>query len=276
MIPKISELLRAHQLSPSKKLGQNFLLDSNVTDKIVRYVPNIKDAIVLEIGAGPGALTRSLLSSSAKMIFALEFDRKLITLLELLQTQFPDKMQVIESDALYFQEEIIAQGGKITLVGNLPYNISVPLLFKWLDKSHLFNSFTLMFQKEVADRIVAKPNSKSYGNLSVLTQFSSNVFHGFDISPTAFFPPPKVTSSVITIVPKPRDEYLIELYPVLKKICHAAFNQRRKTIRNSLSAITYCSKEILKNADIDDGLRAENLSVEQFVRLTEEYIKIQE
>jgi 16S rRNA (adenine1518-N6/adenine1519-N6)-dimethyltransferase len=276
VIPKISELLKAHQLSPSKKLGQNFLLDSNVTDKIVRYVPNIKDAVVLEIGAGPGALTRSLLSSSAKMIFALEFDRKLITLLELLQTQFPDKMQVIESDAIYFQEEIIAQGGKITLVGNLPYNISVPLLFKWLDKSHLFNSLTLMFQKEVADRIIAKPNSKSYGNLSVLAQFSSNVFHGFDISPTAFFPPPKVTSSVITVVPKPRDEYSMELYPVLKKICHAAFNQRRKTISNSLSAITYCAKEILKNADIDDGLRAENLSVDQFVRLTEEYIKSQE
>ncbi len=276
MIPKISALLKTHQLSPSKKLGQNFLLDSNITDKIVRNIPKIKNATVLEIGAGPGALTRSLLSSDAKMIFALEFDRKLVSLLELLQEQHPDRLKVIEGDALYFPEETLVSGHKLTLVGNLPYNISVPLLFKWLDKSHLFDSLTLMFQKEVADRIAAKPNSKSYGNLSVLTQFSSNVFHGFDISPTAFFPPPKVTSSVITIIPKPRDEYSIELYEVLKKICHAAFNQRRKTIRNSLSAITYCAKEILKNADIDDSLRAENLSVEQFVRLTEEYIKLQE
>jgi len=132
-----------------------------------------------------------------------------------------------------------------------------------------------MFQKEVADRITATPNSKSYGNLSVLTQFSADVFHGFDISPTAFFPPPKVTSSVINIIPKTRDGYSIELYEVLKKVCNAAFNQRRKTIRNSLSKITYCAKQILKNADIDDGLRAENLSVEQFVRLAKEYMKLQ-
>lgn len=275
MIPKISALLKTHQLSPSKKLGQNFLLDSNITDKIVRYIPKIKNANVLEIGAGPGALTRSLLSSEAKIIFALEFDHKLVMLLELLKEKHPDRLMVIEGDALYFSEETLALGDKLTLVGNLPYNISVPLLFKWLDKSHLFNSLTLMFQKEVADRITATPNSKSYGNLSVLTQFSSNVFHGFDISPTAFFPPPKVTSSVITIIPKTRDDYSIELYEILKKVCNAAFNQRRKTIRNSLSTITYCAKEILKNADIDDNLRAENLSVEQFVRLAKEYIKLQ-
>ena len=275
MIPKISALLKTHQLSPSKKLGQNFLLDSNITDKIVRYIPKIKNANVLEIGAGPGALTRSLLSSEAKMIFALEFDHKLVMLLELLKEKHPDRLMVIEGDALYFSEETLALGDKLTLVGNLPYNISVPLLFKWLDKSHLFNSLTLMFQKEVADRITATPNSKSYGILSVLTQFSSNVFHGFDISPTAFFPPPKVTSSVITIIPKTRNDYSIELYEILKKVCNAAFNQRRKTIRNSLSTITYCAKEILKNADIDDNLRAENLSVEQFVRLAKEYIKLQ-
>lgn len=275
MIPKISELLKIYQLSPTKKLGQNFLLDSNITDKIVKHVPRIKNANVLEIGAGPGALTRSLLSSDAKMVFALEFDHKLVKLLELLQDKYPNKLKVIESDALYFSEETLASDEKLTLVGNLPYNISVPLLFKWLDKSHLFNSLTLMFQKEVADRITATPNSKSYGNLSVLTQFSADVFHGFDISPTAFFPPPKVTSSVINIIPKTRDDYSIELYEVLKKVCNAAFNQRRKTIRNSLSKITYCAKEILKNADIDDGLRAENLSVEQFVRLTKEYMKLQ-
>lgn len=275
MIPKISELLKIYQLSPSKKLGQNFLLDSNITDKIVKHVPRIKNANVLEIGAGPGALTRSLLSSDAKMIFALEFDHKLVKLLELLQEKYPDKLTVIEGDALYFSEETLTLGEKLTLVGNLPYNISVPLLFKWLDKSHLFNSLTLMFQKEVADRITATPNSKSYGNLSVLTQFSADVFHGFDISPTAFFPPPKVTSSVINIIPKTRDGYSIELYEVLKKVCNAAFNQRRKTIRNSLSKITYCAKQILKNADIDDGLRAENLSVEQFVRLAKEYMKLQ-
>ncbi len=275
MLPKISDLLKQHQLYPSKKLGQNFLLDSNITDKIVRYIPNIKDAVILEIGSGPGALTRSLLASPAKLVYALEFDPKMIMLLNMLKDIHPNKLKIIEGDALYFSEEDLASNQKITLVGNLPYNISVPLLFKWLDKLNLFNSFTLMFQKEVADRITASPNNKNYGNLSVLTQFSCKVFHNFDINPAAFYPPPKITSSVITIIPKDQSEYPSELLPIVKKICHAAFNQRRKTIRNSLSKICFYTKLLLDNAEIDGNLRAENLSVEQFIRLAQEYIKLQ-
>ena len=275
MIPKISDLLRLHKLTPNRKLGQNFLLDTNITDKIVKYIPNVENATILEIGSGPGALTRSLLSSAAKLVYALEFDSSLIVLLNMLQDHYPDRLRVIEENALYFLEETIAFDQKIALIGNLPYNISVPLLFKWLDKLHLFNSLTLMFQKEVANRIIAQPHNKNYGILSVMVQFSCNVVHNFDISPGAFFPPPKVTSSVITLVPKPIDEYLIKLRPTLKKVCDAAFNQRRKTIRNSLSKVTIYSKLLLDNSEIDDNLRAENLSVEQFIRLAMEYEKLQ-
>lgn len=273
MLPTVAQLLKIHQLTPSKKLGQNFLLDSNITDKIVRYIPRIKDTIVLEIGSGPGALTRSLLASEAKKVYALEFDHKMLELLRLLHPYYPGKLEIIEADALYFAEESL--GTKLALAGNLPYNISVPLLFKWLEKLDLFSSMTLMFQKEVANRIAAKPGGKNYGNLAVLVQFSCEVFHNFDINPAAFFPPPKVTSSVITIIPKEKGTYPAELFPVLRDLCHAAFNQRRKTIRNSLSKISYFPKLLLSNAEIDDNLRAENLSIDQFIRLTQEHIKLQ-
>ncbi len=274
VIPKTSDLLKLHKLVPNKRLGQNFILDSNITDKIVRYIPNIDNAVVLEIGAGPGTLTRSLLTSSAKTIYALECDPKLITLLNILQGLYFDRLKIIESDALYFLEESIDLCKKITLVGNLPYNISVPLLFKWLCKTHLFDSLTLMFQKEVADRITAKPNNKNYGILSVMVQFSCCAFHNFDVNPKVFFPPPKITSSVITLIPKAIGDYPAHLRSTLKKICDAAFNQRRKILYNSLSKMTTYSKLLLDHTGIDGNLRAENLSVEQFTRLAAAYEKL--
>lgn len=273
MLPKILDLLKQYNLTPTKKLGQNFLLDGNITDKIIRYIPDLKDATVIEIGSGPGALTRSLLASDAKQVYALEFDGKMITLLDLLKTHFPDKLQVIQADAMTFKEESLGSD-KLTLVGNLPYNISVPLLFKWLDKIGTFSSLTLMFQKEVADRIKASPSSKDYGILSVMAQLSCDIFHNFDVSPESFYPPPKIWSSVITLVPRKEELCSLQLKSVLHKIVHAAFNQRRKTIRNSLNSVFVDTVKLLEMAEIDGNLRAENLTVEQYLRLSKEFLKL--
>lgn len=266
MLPKIRDLLKLHNLTPNKRLGQNFLLDSNITDKIVRHIPNIAGATILEIGSGPGALTRSLLASNANKIYALEFDSNMIKLLNILHEYYPKKMTILEADALNFAEESLPEE-KLIIAGNLPYNISVPLLFKWLDKIEKFSSLTLMFQKEVADRICAKPGTKSYGVLSIMAQFCCEISLDFDISPECFYPPPKIWSSVVTLVPKRNQQYNKKLKPYLYKIVSTAFNQRRKTLRNSLAPIASNISEILEKAEINEKLRAENLSLSDYIRI---------
>jgi 16S rRNA (adenine1518-N6/adenine1519-N6)-dimethyltransferase len=262
LLPSIRDILHKYDITADKKFGQNFLFDINLTDKIARSAGNLQDVPVLEIGPGPGALTRSLLEAGA-LLTALEMDNKFVNALNnYLVPAANGRLMVINGDALDIRNYANLPK-KIMVVANLPYNISTALLAMWLDRIELFSGFTLMFQKEVADRIMSEPNSKDYGRLSVKVQWLCETQHEFDIPPEAFFPPPKVTSSVITITPlaKRRGEANAA---TLERVCKAAFGQRRKTLRVSLKQISQNPQELLTKAGIDDNRRPENLSIEEF------------
>jgi 16S rRNA (adenine1518-N6/adenine1519-N6)-dimethyltransferase len=267
-LPSISEVLRKYDIRADKKLGQNFLLDSNITDKIARSVGNLKDVHVLEIGPGPGGLTRSLLNAGA-IVTAIEMDKKCYNALNhYLVPASNGRLTLINGDALDMRvyENLPP---KIMIIANLPYNISTALLTMWLDKLEMFSGFTLMFQKEVADRIMSDPNSKDFGRLSVKVQWQCDVRHEFDLPPEAFSPPPKVTSSIITI--SPLDQRRGEANPqTLEKLCKAVFGQRRKTLRVSLKQISDTPTALLEKAGIDDNRRPEQLSVEEFCAISRE------
>lgn len=270
-LPTVSELLKKYSITADKKLGQNFLLDSNITDKITRYIPNLDQVEIIEIGSGPGALTRSLLEGPALKIYAVEFDKRMLPLLSELHDAHPHRLQIINQDAMQLDELALKTVNPIAIAGNLPYNISVQLLFKWLENIQHFSSLTLMFQKEVAERICAKPKNKSYGIVSVMTQFSCDVYHNFDINPASFTPPPSIWSSVITIIPKKSGSYPKYLRHTLSCLCKAAFGQRRKTLRNSLGSYygSAQTEDMLALCNINATCRAEELSVEQFIHLAE-------
>lgn len=264
-LPPIRDILHKYDIKAEKKLGQNFLFDLNITDKIARSAGNLNGVNVLEIGPGPGALTRSLLNAGA-IVTVIEMDRKCINALKgYLVPIANDRLQIIHGDAL----DIGVYSNlpeKIRVVANLPYNISTTLLGMWLDNIEKFSGFTLMFQREVASRIISGPNCKDYGRLSVKTQWLCEAWHEFDIPPTAFFPPPKVTSSVITIIPRPQKLFDAK-QETLEKLCKATFGQRRKTLRASLKQICPDPINILRNAGIDDNRRPEQLSVGEFCAL---------
>jgi len=251
-LPGIGESLRKHSLFTKKSFGQHFIFDLNLTAKIARCAGDLSSCTVLEIGPGPGALTRSILLAGAKKVIAIEKDSRVLPLLQEIKNAAGERLEIIHGDALEIAEENLA-AGDIKIISNLPYNISTPLLFKWLDKINLFSGLTLMFQKEVADRIAAVPGSKDYGRISILTQWLAEVRTEFDIPPDAFIPPPKVTSTVVNIIP-----YLKPLYPakkeILKKICEV-FNQRRKILRGSLKKITADPARLLEIAGIDPERR---------------------
>ncbi len=261
----IRDIVQKYGINADKKLGQNFLFDLNLTDKIARSAGNLKDVQVLEIGPGPGALTRSLLKAGA-IVTAIEMDKKCVNALESsLMPAAEGRLKIISGDALDIRTYANLPP-KMMVVANLPYNISTALLTMWLDRLESFSGFTLMFQKEVADRIMSAPNSKDYGRLSVKVQWVCDTGHEFDIPPTAFFPPPKVTSSVITITPlaEKRAEANVE---TLERLCKAVFGQRRKTLRVSLKQISDNPVALLQKVGIDDNRRPEQLSVEEFCAL---------
>jgi len=265
-MPSIAELLRKHSLSTKKSFGQHFIFDLNLTDKIVRAAGDLTDCTVLEIGPGPGTLTRSLLMAGAGKVIAIEKDERALPLLEEIKNIAGARLEIIHGDALKISEENLASGN-VKIISNLPYNISTALLFKWLDKINLFSGMTLMFQKEVADRIAAVPGNKSYGRISILTQWQAAIRAEFDVPPTAFIPPPKIISTVLNITPYPQP-----LYPAkkenLKKICEV-FNQRRKILRGSLKKITPDAEKLLEAAGIDPLRRPETLTIQEFCRLAE-------
>jgi len=267
-LPSIRDILHRYDIAADKKLGQNFLFDLNLTDKIARSAGNLKDVPVLEIGAGPGALTRSLLSAGA-IVTAIEMDKKCVSALNYyLVPAANGRLKVINGDALDIRNYANLPE-KIMVIANLPYNISTALLTMWLDRIELFSGFTLMFQKEVADRIMSEPNCKDYGRLSVKTQWMCDTRHEFDLPPEAFFPAPKVTSSVITITPLPNKRG--EASPAtLERVCKAAFGQRRKTLRVSLKQISQNPQALLARAGIDDNRRPENLAIEEFCAIARE------
>ncbi len=266
-LPPLREVIEAHELGAKKSLGQHFLLDLNLTAKIVREAGVDETSRVLEIGPGPGGLTRPLLQAGA-MVTAIERDTRCITALSDLADHFPGRLQLIEADALR-ADELALLGGQapVKIVANLPYNISTELLIKWLKAGPaLWSSMTLMFQKEVADRILAAPGSKAYGRLSVIAQAASKPVRAFDLPARAFTPPPKVDSSIVHFTPVTARANL----PALERVTAAAFGQRRKMLRSSLKGLyTARLDAALADAGAAPTERAEELSVAQFIMLAD-------
>lgn len=265
-LPPMREIIKHYGLNAEKKLGQNFLFDLNLTGRIARTAGDLSQVTVIEIGPGPGALTRSLLMAGAKRVIGIDMDKRCIEALNDYLVPVSDgRLELIEGDALAVNEDNVTKD-RIKIVANLPYNVATPLLFKWLDNIKRFESLTLMFQKEVAERICAVPNTKDYGRLAVMAQWLCEVHKAFDISPQAFFPPPKVTSSVVSFIP--RASPLAEADKAqLQKLCKAVFNQRRKMLRKSLQQLTPNAEALLEQAGIAPERRPESLGIEEFCRL---------
>jgi len=266
-----SEIIKKYGLDAKKSLGQNFILDKNFTDKIVRAAGDLSQVTVLEVGPGPGSLTRSILDAGAKKLVAIEKDPRCLEALKELQEFYGERLQTLDADALIADEEKIFAGeNKIKIIANLPYNIGTVLLFKWLRISPKISSMHLMLQKEVVERIVAKKGDNHYGRLAVMVNFLCETKMLFTVNPSVFIPQPKVKSAIVQIIP--REKPLADLeFSKLEKVVAAAFNQRRKMIRSSLKSIFENPEEILNSCGIKPDLRAEDLTIEEFCKITEKF-----
>ena len=263
-LPPLRDVIAAHGLMAKKSLGQNFLLDLNLTRKIARAAGPLDDATIYEVGPGPGGLTRALLAEGAEHVVAVERDERCLPALKEIAEAWPGKLEIISGDALAIDETQLLKG-PARIAANLPYNIASALLVKWLTGPIFWQSLTLMFQREVAERLVAQPGSKAYGRLSILTQWRARAKILFDVSPRAFTPPPKVTSSIIRIEPcAPIAE--CELAD-LERVTAAAFGQRRKMLRQSLKSLVPEAEGFVRAAGLDPTARAEQLSVADFAAL---------
>ncbi|MFZ9074150.1 MAG: 16S rRNA (adenine(1518)-N(6)/adenine(1519)-N(6))-dimethyltransferase RsmA [Paracoccaceae bacterium] len=267
-LPPLREVIAQHNLSAQKSLGQNFLLDLNLTSKIARQAGDLTQSDVLEIGPGPGGLTRGLLAEGARRVIAIEKDRRCIAALEDIQKAYPDRLKILEGDALSINpmEHLT---GPVKVVANLPYNVGTELLIRWLTPKRwppFWTSLTLMFQKEVAERIVAPVASKAYGRLALLSQWRTDANIVMNLPPSAFTPPPKVSSAVVHLTALSAPRFEAEA-AVLEKTVAKAFNQRRKMLRSSLKGFTLDLEEKLQAAGISPTLRAEQVSLEQFCAL---------
>lgn len=260
-LPPLREVIEHHGLRAHRALGQNFLLDLNLTDRIAKAASLSAGDHVIEVGPGPGGLTRALLKQGVP-VYAIEKDSRCIDALSSLKDCAGSDLTILEQDALKVNYETICPAPR-KIVANLPYNISTVLLLNWLKTLPLFQSMTLMFQKEVADRLTAQPNTKAYGRLSVMTQWLCTVEHVFDINPKAFVPAPKVTSTVVHLVPKASPPSIA--FATMERVTQAAFGQRRKMLRASLKPLGIIDK--LTDIGIAPTDRAEDLSVEDFCRL---------
>jgi 16S rRNA (adenine1518-N6/adenine1519-N6)-dimethyltransferase len=265
-LPPLREVIRRHALDARKALGQNFLLDGNLTRRIARAAGPVAHADIIEVGAGPGGLTRALLAEGARKIIAIERDRRCVAALEELRADFPARLVIVAGDALELDPVSLSAAPR-KIVANLPYNIATPLLIRWLHQIEAYESLTLMFQKEVAERLAAAPRSKAYGRLSVLAQWLCEIELCFDIAPQAFVPPPKVTSTLVHL--KPREKPLAPArIEDLERVTAAAFGQRRKMLRASLKGLGDAAS-LLEAARLTPTARAEELTVEEFCRLAE-------
>ena len=268
ILPPLREVISAHQLTARKSLGQNFLLDLNLTAKIARQAGDLSACDVLEIGPGPGGLTRGLLSEGARRILAIEKDNRCLPALIEIEKAFPGRLQVINEDALHLDPAKYLTA-PIRIISNLPYNVGTELLIRWLTPPNwppFWKSLTLMFQKEVAQRIVAQPGSKAYGRLAILAQWRSEVKIVLNLPPDAFTPPPKVSSAVIHLEALPAPRYEAN-QKVLKSLVAAAFNQRRKMLRSALKGLSPEIEDHLKEAGLSPTERAEQVSLEGFCAL---------
>ena len=264
-LPPLRETIARHGLDARKRFGQHFLLDLNLTRRIARAAQPIDEGTVIEIGPGPGGLTRALLLEGAANVVAIEVDPRALGALAELQAASGGRLKVIEADALTIDPASLGPVPR-RIVANLPYNISTPLLVRWLQQADAIADMVLMFQKEVVDRLVAQPRTKDYGRLSVLAQHVCEIRRLFDIPASAFVPPPKVTSSVARLTPRPATQRLADLAP-LEKVTAAAFGQRRKMLRGSLGSLFADPVPVLQGLGLSPTARAEELSVADFVRL---------
>ncbi len=273
-LPPLREVIRRHGLSAKKSLGQNFLLDLNLTARIARSGGPLAGATVVEVGPGPGGLTRALLAEGAKRVIAIERDERAVAALTEIAARYPDRIEIISGDALRFDAGAHLGGERARVIANLPYNIATALLVGWLTaepRPPWYDSLVLLFQREVAERIVAKPGSKTWGRLSVLANWRCETKILFDVAPSAFVPPPKVTSSVVRLVPRERPLACDAL--ALQRLTEAAFGQRRKMLRQSLKTLGVDALALLAEAGIEPTARAEEIPVEGFVALARVFAK---
>jgi 16S rRNA (adenine1518-N6/adenine1519-N6)-dimethyltransferase len=265
-LPPIRDVIARHGLSASKALGQNFLLDQQLLDRIAAVPGNIEGSRVLEIGPGPGGLTRALLNAGAR-VTAIEMDRRCLPALAELATAFPGQLEVIDGDAMDLDHAEVMSAEPFAVVSNLPYNVGTALLVGWLSGEHWppkWTSLTLMFQREVAERIVAPPGSSAYGRLSVLAQWRAHARLAMKVHRSAFTPPPKVMSAVVHLTPAEAPQGVSA--QTLERLTQAAFGQRRKMLRQSLRGVPGAI-DALSDASIDETRRAETVSVPEFVEL---------
>lgn len=268
-LPPLREVIERHGLAPKKSLGQNFLFDLNLTRRIARAAQPMSGFTMVEVGPGPGGLTRALLLEGAEKLMAVERDERALAALQDVQAAYPEKLVVISGDALAMNWRDLVTG-PAKIVANLPYNIGTALLTGWLTEADWppwYASLTLMFQKEVAERIVAKPGTEHYGRLSVLCQWRCTVHKLFDVHRSAFTPPPKVTSTVVQLVPKAPD--IPCDVKMLERVTAAAFGQRRKMLRQSLKTVFAAPEATLGDLGIAATRRAEELAIDDFARLAQ-------
>ena len=273
-LPPLRDIIATHGLDAKKSLGQNFLLDLNLTSKIARLAGDISGHDVLEVGPGPGGLTRGLLAAGARRVVALEKDPRCIPALAQISAAYPGRLDVFNADALEF--DMRGQlTGPVRVVANLPYNVGTELLVRWLtpkDWPPFWSSLTLMFQKEVAERIIAKPGTKAYGRLGILAQWKSTPSVVMELPPEAFTPPPKVRSAVVHLeaLAEPRFPAPAGL---LSSTVAMAFNQRRKMLRSSLKSAAPDIESALRDAGLEPTARAEEISLEGFCALARRLAK---
>jgi 16S rRNA (adenine1518-N6/adenine1519-N6)-dimethyltransferase len=264
-LPPLREVIARYGLDARKSLGQHFLFDLNLTGRIARAAGDLSQGTVIEVGPGPGGLTRALLAAGARRVIAIERDERCLGALAELGSAYPGRLEIVAGDALEVAAHELGDAPR-RICANLPYNIATPLLLGWLRHAPAFVSLTLMFQKEVADRLVAPPRTPSYGRLSIATQWHAEARRLFDIDRRAFTPPPKVASTVVELVPRPTP--LAPADPaILEKVTAAAFGQRRKMLRQSLRSLGVDTIALLSATSIEPTRRAEELSIEEFCAL---------
>lgn len=270
-LPPLRDVIRTHDLAADKRFGQHFLTDPNILARIAAAPGNLAGRTVIEIGPGPGGLTRALLEAGAEHLIAVEIDPRCAAVIGELSDAVPDRIELVEADALTLDIQKLGAAPR-QIVANLPYNVATPLLIGWLkaiaEDTSAIEGMTLMFQREVADRLVAKPGAKTYGRLSVMTQWLTHPQKLFDLPGGAFTPPPKVVSSVVRLAPSDAAPGL-EAFTAMERVVAAAFGQRRKMLRQSLKALGCTPEAVLDPAGIDGARRAETLEIAEFVQLAE-------
>jgi 16S rRNA (adenine1518-N6/adenine1519-N6)-dimethyltransferase len=274
-LPPLRDVIRKHGLRPKKSLGQNFLHDLNLTARIARAAEPLESVTVIEVGPGPGGLTRALLSLGARRVIAIERDERAIAALQEIADHYPGRLEIVSGDALEADYGALVGPERSRIVANLPYNVGTAMLIQWLTAEPwppFYDRMVLMFQREVAERIVARVGDDAYGRLAVLAGWRTEAKILFDVAPTAFVPPPTVTSSVVSF--EPRERLMPCDAQALQKVTEAAFGQRRKMLRQSLKSLGVDTAALLAAANIEPTARAEEIDVPGFVALAQDYVKL--